>query len=33
VFGLIWLTRLVAELDITRKRLAQMAVSQERLRW
>jgi signal transduction histidine kinase len=33
VFGLVWLTSLVAELDVTRTRLAQMAVSEERLRF
>jgi len=33
VFGLIWQIRLVTELDNTRKRLAEMAVAEERLRF
>ncbi|MFC3490654.1 sensor histidine kinase [Amycolatopsis roodepoortensis] len=33
VFGLIWLTRLVTELGETRKRLAEVAVAEERLRF
>jgi signal transduction histidine kinase len=32
-FGLIWLTKLIAELDTTRTRLAALAVSEERLRF
>ncbi len=33
VFGLIWQVRLVAELDTTQRRLAEMAVAEERLRF
>ncbi|HKN55230.1 MAG TPA: histidine kinase, partial [Amycolatopsis sp.] len=33
VFGLIWLVRLATELDSTRRRLADMAVAEERLRF
>jgi signal transduction histidine kinase len=33
VFGLLWLVRLVAELDSTRRRLAETAVAEERLRF
>ncbi|MDX3190820.1 histidine kinase [Streptomyces sp. MN03-5084-2B] len=33
VFSLLWLVRLVAELDSTRRRLAEMAVAEERLRF
>ena len=33
VFGLLWLIRLATELDATRKRLAEMAVAEERLRF
>jgi signal transduction histidine kinase len=33
VFGLIWQVRLVAELDSTQRRLAEMAVAEERLRF
>ncbi|WP_370966726.1 sensor histidine kinase [Amycolatopsis sp. cg9] len=33
VFGLLWLVRLVTELDITRRRLAEMALAEERLRF
>jgi signal transduction histidine kinase len=33
VFGLLWLVRLVTELDHTRRRLAQMAIAEERLRF
>ncbi|MBE8522960.1 histidine kinase [Amycolatopsis sp. H6(2020)] len=33
VFGLLWLVRLVTELDQTRRRLAQMALAEERLRF
>lgn len=33
VFGLLWLVRLVAELDSTRRRLAEMALAEERLRF
>jgi signal transduction histidine kinase len=33
VFGLLWLVRLVTELDNTRRRLAEMALAEERLRF
>ncbi|MEA5366975.1 histidine kinase [Amycolatopsis sp., V23-08] len=33
VFGLLWLARLVTELDETRRRLAEMALAEERLRF
>lgn len=33
VFGLLWLVRLVTELDHTRRRLAEMALAEERLRF
>ncbi|NBH02403.1 histidine kinase [Amycolatopsis sp. SID8362] len=33
VFGLLWLVRLVTELDSTRRRLAEMALAEERLRF
>ncbi|MGW3959617.1 sensor histidine kinase [Amycolatopsis sp. NPDC005003] len=33
VFGLLWLVRLVTELDETRRRLAEMALAEERLRF
>ncbi|MEU5262366.1 histidine kinase [Amycolatopsis sp. NPDC021455] len=33
VFGLLWLVRLVTELDLTRRRLAEMAIAEERLRF
>jgi signal transduction histidine kinase len=33
VFGLLWMTRLVTELNGTRRRLAEMAVAEERLRF
>ncbi|MFJ7219534.1 sensor histidine kinase [Amycolatopsis sp. NPDC098790] len=33
VFGLLWLSRLVGELDNSRRRLAEMAVAEERLRF
>ncbi|MFI5588037.1 sensor histidine kinase [Amycolatopsis sp. NPDC051758] len=33
VFGLLWLVRLLTELDHTRRRLAQMAIAEERLRF